>query len=67
VYNYRKFVFNGVDMTVTDTPVLSVYVDVYYKGDVNYDRDAYGTLIIYDYTLPKQEYALTRQDRNALE
>ena len=67
VYNYRKFVFNGVDMTVTDTPVLSVYVDIYYKGDVNYDRDAYGTLIIYDYTFQKHEYVLTRWDRDTLD
>jgi hypothetical protein len=66
VYNYRKYVFNGVDMTVTDTPVLSVYVDIYYKGDVDYEKDSYGTLIIYDYTLPKQEYALTAQDKKAL-
>ena len=67
VYNYRKYVFNGVDMTDTDTPVLSVYVDVYYKGDVNYEKDSYGTLIIYDYTLPKKAYDLTAQDKKALE
>ena len=67
VYNYRKFVFNDVDMTLTDTPVLSVYVDIYYKDDINYEEDAYGTLIIYDYTMPRQEYALTRQDKKALE
>ncbi len=67
LYNYRQFVFDGVDMTVTDNPVLAVYVDVYYKDDVDYTVDSYGTLIIYDYAAERIPYTLTKSDRKALE
>lgn len=54
IYNYRRLTFDGVDMTVTDNPVLAVYVDVYYVGDLNYEADPYGTLCIYDYATERQ-------------
>ncbi|MBR6782786.1 MAG: hypothetical protein IKM33_06310 [Clostridia bacterium] len=64
LYNYRRMTFDGLDMTVTDNPVLAVYVDVYYLGDVNYETEPYGTICIYDYaaentygTLDKKEIA----------
>lgn len=49
LYNYRRLTFDGVDMTVTDNPVLAVYVDVYYVGDLDYEKEPYGALCIYDY------------------
>ena len=49
LYNFRRLTFDGLDMTVTDTPVLAVYVDVYYLGDLNYEADSYGTICVYDY------------------
>ena len=49
LYNYRRLTFDGLDMTVTDTPILAVYMDVYYLGDLNYEADSYGTICIYDY------------------
>ena len=55
IYNYRRYVFEGVDMTVTENPVLAVYVDIYYKEDIDYEKDPYGTLCIYDY-LSEKEY-----------
>lgn len=66
VYNYRKFIFDGVDMTVTENPVLAVYVDIYYKDDIDYDKEAYGTLIIYDYLAEKEVYELNGRDEDAL-
>ena len=64
LYNYHRLTFDGLDMTVTDNPVLAVYVDVYYLGDVNYEDEPYGTICIYDYmaentygTLDKKEIA----------
>ena len=64
MYNYRRMTFDGLDMTVTDTPVLAVYVDVYYLGDLDYEAEPYGTICIYDYlaentyvTLDKKEIA----------
>ena len=62
MYNYRRLTFDGVDMTVSDNPVLAVYVDVYYLGDLDYEAEPYGTICIYDYmaeityeTLDKKE------------
>ncbi len=67
LYNYRRFIFDGVDMTVTDNPVLAVYVDVYYKDDINYEKDSYGTLIIYDYASERIPYELSKKDVERLE
>ena len=64
LYNFRKFVFDGVKI---DDSVLAVYVDVYYNQDINYDEEAYGTLIIYDYKTKKEYSSLSRQDKNILE
>lgn len=67
LYNYRRFIFDGVDMTVTDNPVLAVYVDVYYKGDIDYEKDPYGTLIIYDYASERIPYKMSKKDVERLE
>ena len=70
LYNYRYLVFDGLDMTVTDNPVLAVYMDIYYKGDVRYleegGKDPYSALIIYDYAAEKTPYELTKKDRETL-
>lgn len=72
LYNYRYFVFDGVDMTVKDTPVLAVFADIYYTGDVHYLEDAGGTqpysaLSLYNYSFEKTPYELTNKERKALE
>lgn len=67
LYNYRRFVFDGIDMNVDETPVLGVYVDFYYKGDTDYEKEPYGTLMIYDYSAERIPYELTRADIAALE
>ena len=64
LYNYRKFVFDGIKI---DDSVLAVYVDIYYKGDVDYDSEPYGTLLVYDYTAANVEYKLTSADVEAIE
>lgn len=63
LYNYRRFVFDGIE--VTDN-VLAVYVDIYYKGAIDYDADAYGTLLIYDFETKNEEYKLTLGDKKAI-
>jgi hypothetical protein len=63
LYNYRRFVFDGIE--VTDN-VLAVYVDIYYKGAIDYDADAYGTLLIYDFETKNEEYKLRLGDRKAI-
>ena len=67
MYNYRRMTFDGLDMTVTDTPVLAVYVDVYYLGDLNYEAEPYGTICIYDYLAENTYGTLTKQEVEALE
>ena len=63
VYNYRKFVFDGIDIT---NRVLAVYVDIYYKGAVDYDEEPYGTLLIYDYETKNEAYKLTSGEKKLI-
>ena len=67
MYNYRRLTFDGVDMTVTDNPVLAVYVDVYYLGDLDYEAESYGTICIYDYMAEITYETLTKQEIAALD
>ena len=64
LYNYRRFVFDGIDI---DETVIAVYADFYYVGDVNYDEKPYGSLLIYHYEEENIDYKLTRKDIKALE
>ena len=66
MYNYRRLTFDGVDMNVTDNPVLAVYVDVYYKEDIDYEKDPYGTLCIYDYLTEREYRGLGKNEVKAL-
>lgn len=66
LYNYRKLVFEDVGLNNTDMPILGVFVDVYYKGDIDYEEDSYGTLSIFNYNYPIKEYQLTGKDKDAL-
>lgn len=67
MYNYRRMTFDGLDMTVTDNPVLAVYVDVYYLEDLDYEAEPYGTICIYDYAAENTYGTLTKQEIEALE
>ncbi|MBE6530650.1 MAG: hypothetical protein E7679_00970 [Ruminococcaceae bacterium] len=73
LYNYRKFVFDldsvGEDLAEllnTDT-LLAVYADVYYVEEMDLDKEAYGTLCLYDYITKKETVKLTRSDRAQIE
>ena len=63
VYNYRKFTFDGI---VIDDSVLAVYVDVYYVGNIAYDEDAYGALLLYDYATENEYRSLKRSEIKAI-
>ena len=64
LYNYRKFVFDGISV---DDDVIAVYADFYYVGDINYDENPYGSLLIYHEDEEKIEYKLTKNDKKAIE
>ncbi len=63
LYNYRKFVFDGIKIT---DDVIAVYADFYYIGDIDYDKKPYGTLLIYHNEEEAIEYKLTKKDIEAL-
>ena len=64
LYNYRKFNFDGIKI---DDSVLAVYLDIYYVGDVDYDKEPYGTLLLYDHTAENIEYKLSAKDIELIE
>ncbi len=64
LYNYRKFVFDGIDIT---DDVLGIYVDIYYIDDVDYEKKPYGTLLLYYYEMEDLPYKLTKNDIEAIE
>jgi hypothetical protein len=64
LYNYRKFVFDGIEIT---DDVIGVYVDFYYVGDVNYEENAYGTLLLYYNGDKNRTVRLTAADKKAIE
>ena len=64
LYNYRKFVFDGI---VIDDSVIAVYADFYYVGDLDYNKTPYGSLLIYHEDEENIDYRLTRNDKAAIE
>ena len=71
VYNYRRYVFENVDI---DDLTLAVYVDIYYKGNdaqgnavvPNYSEKPNGTLCIYDYKSKNRPVELNKHEIEAL-
>ena len=64
LYNYRKFVFDGIKI---DETVIAVYADFYYVGDINYDEKPYGSLLIYHNEEDEIKYSFTKNDIKAIE
>ncbi len=63
MYNYRKYVFE--DISIEDL-TLALYVDIYYKEDINYEKTAYGTLCIWDHITEERYRELTADDIAAI-
>ena len=64
LYNYRKFVFDGIKI---DDSVIAVYADFYYVGDIDYNEKPYGSLLIYHYEEENIARKLTKNDVKAIE
>ena len=64
LYTYRRYTFDGVDFSESD---CDVFVDIYYKGDINYEQDAYGRLVIYDHTYPWLDYPISKEEKKRLD
>jgi hypothetical protein len=63
LYNFRKVIFDGVSM---GEDVCNICLDFYYVGAIDYSVDAYGTLLVYDYITPRDEYSLSRKEKKSL-
>lgn len=63
LYTYYRFVFDGVTVA-SDTD--GIFADVYYRGDIDYTRDAYGTLCLFASGDKWLTYSLSSGDKKAL-
>lgn len=64
LYTYRRFTFDNVTF---DEKNSNVFVDIYYKGDVNYEADAYGRIVVYDNTYKWLPYTLSKEEKERLD
>ncbi len=71
LYNYFRYTFDiseagDLSELLEGGGLLAVYADIYYNQDISYDKDAYGTLCLYDYKADTVRQRLTLADRRAL-
>lgn len=64
LYNYRRFVFEGVDIGELD---IGLFVDIYYLGDLDYESTPLGTLCLYDYQMERIDYRFSGADLKRIE
>lgn len=64
LYSYRQFSFEGLPEMLEG--VTAVYVDVYYKDDINYKKTPYGQLTLYLAEYEDDAYKLDRKDVAAI-
>ena len=64
-HQYERFVFDNIDCD----DALEVYVDIYYKGELDYEKDSYGYVKIYTCNPDqiRRKYILTSADKKALD
>ena len=74
LYNFYRYTF---DFENADTPIdlseliknekiIAIHVQIYYNGDIDYAKDPYGALCIYDYRHINKTVELTDDEREAL-
>lgn len=74
LYNFKRLVFefeNGeepLDLSelLEKNAIIAIYVDVYYKEDLDYEKAAYGTLCVYDYRANNIAVKLSGKEKKAL-
>ena len=62
LYSYRRYVFENVSYE----DAVGMFVDIYYKGDIDYEKTPYGALCIYEDGYPVEEVKLSGSDKKAL-
>ena len=64
MYNYRKFVVDGVQVEGGELPVIAVYADIYYCGSTG--GNPYASLCLYSYLDKNQAYKLSSAEIKSL-
>ncbi len=64
MYNYRKYIFDGVDVDLERT--VDITVEFYYIDRVDYDKHPYCSLRIFDNEFEIDPLELTSRDERAL-
>lgn len=64
LYTYYRYVFDGITV---EPDTVGVFADVYYVKDVDYQKDPYGALCLYDDQSKWVGTKLTDEDVRALE
>ena len=64
LYTFRQYYFDS--MPEFDG-IIKMNVEIYYKGDLDYNADPYSVIEIYDKLLEMQDYPLDKKDIAALE
>lgn len=64
LYTYHRYVFDNVE--IDPSAAASVFLDVYYNGDLNYEHEPYGTLRLYNHLSSWMSRDLTSADKKAL-
>ncbi len=73
LYNFRRVVFDisNAELDLRELldggTLLAVYADIYYVGDIDYEKEPYGTLCLYDYESENIAVPLKKNDIAALE
>ena len=71
MYNYRSYIFDfgeySLQNMLADGTLISVFADFYYVQDIDYDREAYGTLCLYDYITGTVPYEPTKNEAAKIE
>ena len=72
IYNFRRYVFDlddaGVDLAelIEDGALIYAQTHIYYNEDIDYSKEAYGAIRIYDARVDKDEVKLSRADKKVL-
>ena len=74
LYNFYRYVFdfeNGeepLDLAslMESGELIAIHTQIYYKGDLDYEKTAYGALCIYDYRRDNETVKLSKKEKEAL-
>lgn len=74
LYNFKRLVFEfekgeePLDLAelLEKDAIIAIYIDVYYKEDLDYQKTAYGTLCVYDYRANDIAVKLSGKEKKAL-